>query len=205
MNITKVTEQYYANNAKELRKIVDNIVKPFGGLSQKDMDDFYSLANEVFWIAVNDFNGVGTFKGFLYFRLKNKIRSFMSQKNRKKRSDVREHKSCDGHTYKIYLRTLSLDEPYPWDNSECNNITIGEMIESDFDIEEELSDCVGNLYDDKVDKYLEHLPKIQQQIVMLLVDGYKPSEIRKELHISEREYTDHMLGIRTFENICILF
>ena len=113
MNITKVTEQYYANNAKELRKIVDNIVKPFGGLSQKDMDDFYSLANEVFWIAVNDFNGVGTFKGFLYFRLKNKIRSFMSQKNRKKRSDVRELNLVMDILIK-YLRTLSLDEPYPW-------------------------------------------------------------------------------------------
>ena len=79
------------------------------------------------------------------------------------------------------------------------------MIESDFDIEEELSDCVGDLYDDKVDKYLDHLSKIQKQIVMLLIDGYKHGEIRKELHISEREYTDHMLGIRAFENICILF
>ena len=42
MDIKKVTEQYYVNNAAELHKMVDGIIKNFGGLSQKDTDDFYS-------------------------------------------------------------------------------------------------------------------------------------------------------------------
>ncbi len=39
---------YYADNAQKLRRIVDKILFKFGGLSNKDVDDFYSLANEVF-------------------------------------------------------------------------------------------------------------------------------------------------------------
>lgn len=205
MDIEKITEQYYKNNAHQLRKIVDSITKKFGGLSDKDMDDFYSLANEVFWLAVNDFDGTGTFKGFLYFRLNNKIRSLMSQRNRKKRSDVREIKTKDGRTHMVYVSTLSLDEPYPWDKYGSFKVTIGEMLESDFDIEEELSEEMGLLSEDKAQKYLDRLPKIQQKIVLLLIDGYKPCEIREELHISESEYADHMLGIRANENICLLF
>ena len=43
MDIAKVTEQYYDNNAEKLHKMVDKILKKYGGLSQKDIDDFYSL------------------------------------------------------------------------------------------------------------------------------------------------------------------
>ena len=60
--MTKVIEKYYANNASKLRKMVDGIIKKFGGLSQKDTDDFYKQAKEVFWIAEKYFKGNGNFK-----------------------------------------------------------------------------------------------------------------------------------------------
>ena len=44
----EIIEEYYENNARKLHQIVDKIVAGFGGLSDKDMDDFYSIANEVF-------------------------------------------------------------------------------------------------------------------------------------------------------------
>ena len=43
-----ILDTYYADNAKKLHKTVDRILCKFGGLSSKDTDDFYSLANEVF-------------------------------------------------------------------------------------------------------------------------------------------------------------
>ena len=43
-----ILNTYYADNAKKLHKAVDRILYRFGGLSGKDTDDFYSLANEVF-------------------------------------------------------------------------------------------------------------------------------------------------------------
>ena len=45
---SNILDSYYADNAKKLHKVVDRILSKFGGLSNKDTDDFYSLANEVF-------------------------------------------------------------------------------------------------------------------------------------------------------------
>lgn len=44
----QMLKAYYADNARKLHKTVDKILLKFGGLSDKDMDDFYSLSNEVF-------------------------------------------------------------------------------------------------------------------------------------------------------------
>ena len=44
----QILVQYYNNNARKLRKLVDGILAGFSGWSNKDVDDFYSLANEVF-------------------------------------------------------------------------------------------------------------------------------------------------------------
>ena len=41
-------DEYYGDNAKRIREVVDRILLKFGGIYQKDYDDFYSLANEVF-------------------------------------------------------------------------------------------------------------------------------------------------------------
>ena len=38
---------YYADNARKLHRIVDKILLRFGGLSDKDLYHFYTLANEV--------------------------------------------------------------------------------------------------------------------------------------------------------------
>lgn len=41
----QIINAYYADNAKKLHRAVDKILLKFGGLSNKDLDDFYSLAN----------------------------------------------------------------------------------------------------------------------------------------------------------------
>ena len=44
----QILDTYYTDNARKLHRVVDRILSKFGGLNYKDMDDFYSLANEVF-------------------------------------------------------------------------------------------------------------------------------------------------------------
>ena len=58
---------YYADNAKKLRKMVDKILSRFGGLSDKDRDDFYSLANEVFVEAMRRCDDFQAFDVFLHY------------------------------------------------------------------------------------------------------------------------------------------
>lgn len=77
---------YYADDAKKLHKVVDKILSKFGGLSNKDKDDFYSLANEVFVNVLKRYDHEQSFDGFLYSCLSNKIMSEITRRNREAES-----------------------------------------------------------------------------------------------------------------------
>ncbi len=179
---------YYADNAKKLRRVVDKILAKFGGLSNKDVDDFYSLANEVFADVLERYDYVQSFDGFLYSCLSNKIMSEITKRNRKKRKADRMATSLDVTN---------------GDDEECNLLN---FIPSDFDTFEEAVKMQGSgQYEDKVQMYISKLSNRQVNILNFLVDGYKPNEIRRILEISPREYSDDMQIMRSYENVKILF
>ena len=80
---------YYSNNAQKLHNTVDKILLKFGGISDKDVDDFYSLANEVFVNVMRRYDGTQSFDGFLYSCLLNKIKTEITRRNREKRKECR--------------------------------------------------------------------------------------------------------------------
>lgn len=179
---------YYADNAKKLHKVVDKILFKFGGLSNKDMDDFYSLANEVFVQVMKRYDPMQSFDGFLYSCLSNKIMTEITRRNREKRRADRLSISID---------SMNQDE------EGCNLL---DFIASDFDTFEEAAKTQGNgQYRTKIQRYMERLSNRQINILNLLLGGYRPFEIRQILEISEKEYTDNMQTIRCYENIKILF
>lgn len=179
---------YYADNAKKLHKVVDKILFKFGGLSNKDRDDFYSLANEVFVKAMIRYDNVQSFDGFLYSCLSNKIMSEITRRNREKRKADR--------------LSISLDSVND-NEEECSLL---DFIASDFDTFEEVTKTQGNRqYQDKVQVYISKLSNLQINILNLLIDGYKPGEIRQVLEISSKEYTDNMQIMRSYEKVKILF
>ena len=90
-----ILNTYYADNAKKLHKTVDRILCKFGGLSDKDTDDFYSLANEVFADVLKRYNYMQSFDGFLYSCLSNKIMTEITKRNREKRKADRMCVSLD--------------------------------------------------------------------------------------------------------------
>ena len=91
----QILNSYYADNARKLHRTVDRILAKFGGLSYKDKDDFYSLANEVFVDAMGRYDGTQPFDGFLYVCLSNRIKSEMTRRNREKRKADRLAISLD--------------------------------------------------------------------------------------------------------------
>ena len=185
---SNILDSYYANNAKKLHKVVDRILSKFGGLSNKDTDDFYSLANEVFAEIMIRYDYKQSFDGFLYSCLSNKIMTEITRRNRQKRTADRMSVSLDG--------TNENEE-------ECSLLDI---IPSDFDTFEEVSKRQGNgQYQDKVQQYISRLSNLQVNILNLLIDGYEPVEIRKTLEISPSEYSDNMQIMRSYEHIKILF
>lgn len=180
---------YYADNAKKLHKVVDRIVSKFGGLSNKDMDDFYSLANEVFADVIKKYDYEQSFDGFLYSCLSNKIMTEITRRNREKRKADR--------------MAVSLDAVSDNDKECC----LLDFIPSDFDTFEEAVKSQGNggQYQDKIQQYISKLSNQQVNMLNLLMDGYKPHEIRLILEISPQEYAAELMFMRSYENIKILF
>ncbi len=152
-----ILDAYYSDNARKLHRVVDKILSKFGGLSNKDTDDFYSLANEVFTDVLKRYDHVQPFDGFLYSCLSKKIMSEITRRNREKRKTDR--------------MAVSLDK-----------------INEDSDTFEEASGKLSNQ---------------QVNILNLLVDGYKPNEIRQILEISPKKYAENLKTMRSYENIKI--
>lgn len=183
-----ILDSYYADNAKKLHKVVDRILSKFGGLSNKDTDDFYSLANEVFVEIMTRYDYEQSFDGFLYSCLSNKIMTEITRRNREKRKADR--------------MSLSL-EAINGDNEESSLMNI---IPSDFDTFEEVAKRQGwNQYQDKVQRYISKLSNRQVNILNLLIDGYVSNEIRQILEISSTEYWEDLKIMRSYENVKILF
>ena len=76
MDNTPLLKEYYAQNAKKIRNMVDKILSGFGGVTQKDYDDFYSLANEVFVDMLRRYDRKQRFDSFLYSCLSNRIKTY---------------------------------------------------------------------------------------------------------------------------------
>lgn len=183
-----ILDSYYADNAKKLHKVVDRILSKFGGLSNRDKDDFYSLANEVFAEIMKKYDYEQSFDGFLYSCLSNKIMSEITRRNREKRKADRMAVSFDV--------TKENEE-------ECSLLDI---IPSDFDTFEEVAKRQGRgQYQDKVQQYISRLSNRQVNILNLLVDGYKSNEIQRILDISSTEYSEDLKTMRSYENVRILF
>lgn len=180
-----ILDSYYADNAKKLHRTVDKILFKFGGLYGKDKDDFYSLANEVFVDVMKRYDGIQSFDGFLYTCLSNKIMSEMTRRNREKRKADR--------------MSVSLDAPV----GDEDGSLLGELIADSFNMEEE---AFGELdvVAFKLERYLKRLSRRQKKVLELLSLCYKADEIRKMLYMTQREYTDALAGIRSYENIKIL-
>ena len=142
---------YYADNASKLHKLVNKILLKFGGLSDKDLDDFYSLANEVFVDVMRRYDGLQPFDVFLYSCLSNKIKTEMTRRNREKR--------------KADITAVSIDTPIGDDE----NSTIGDLIVDNFTIEREVFEKnKRGEWRKEVYEYLSGLSPLQRKIAFLL-------------------------------------
>lgn len=183
----QILSRYYQNNAKKLHKVVDKILLKFGGLSDKDLDDFYSLANEVFVDVIKRYDNSQSFDAFLYSCLLNKIKSEMTKRNREKRKADR--------------MSISIDTPV----GEDKNLTLGDTIADDFNVEREVLEDNEEEYSSKMLLYLSRLSNLQKEVLKLNIAGYLPNEIREELHIDEKEYADCYAAIHSYRNVSVLF
>ena len=187
MNTDKILDGYYKDNAQKLRAIVDKLLRDFGGISQKDYDDFYSLANAVFAGALKQYDAARDFDGFLYSCLSNRIKTEITRRNRiKRRAD---------------MTAISIDTPIGGEGG----ATIGDTLQSEFDITKEIDRETGLFRDDKVVRYLDRIPVRTRQILEMKMESISASDIKKILKLSDKDYERSYRQARFFDYTSILF
>ena len=186
VTVMNYTEVYYANNASKLRKMVDKIVQNFGGIYDKDMDDFYDVANETFVDVLNRYDGERDFDDFLYSCLLNKIKSHITHRNRQKRLADR--------------MSISYDTPL----SDDDELTLLDTLSSEFSLDRELEKN-GVYKDEKIEKYLSGLPEISRKIIEMKMEDKPINEIKKTLGLSDKKYESYLSIARSYDRTKVLY
>lgn len=185
-----ILQPYCENDMRLLKRLSQSIFMRFNEpLTNADYDDFYSIANLTLWQCYNSFDsamGVN-FEGYLYSCLQKKFKTELTRRHRQKRV---------WDNYNVSLDATNNDEDY----------TLLDILSSDFDTFEEVIKKQDNeQFEDKVQQYISRLSNQQVNILNLLIDGYKPMEIRERLQISTKEYTENLQVMRMYENVKYLF
>lgn len=179
-----IVDEYYFNNGKRLRKLVDKILLKL----RFDVcnEDFYSLANEIFLDAICRYDGESNFYTFLYTCLIRKFKTEMTRTNRIKRKADKNAISLEKMLYD--------DESFTLEDKLSDKKTVESIIFNDN----------KEFYSEKMTTYLNKLSPMQRSVLRLMSIGYVQKDILDELHITEKTYSDCVLAIRSYRNIMIL-
>lgn len=184
----KIVNTYYAKNAKKLHIMVDKILFKLK-FHDIDNEDFYSLANEIFVDVLRRYDGKQDFNGFLYSCLYRKFCTEMTRRRREKRKADR----------------MALSWETPIGDEEDGGSTLGDMIASNINIEKEiLGDDSDIIMDEKIERYLKSLSKIQRKIIEMKMMDVEVQDIKKELGLTDSQYSSHMEEVVQYEHIRLL-
>lgn len=199
--MNSLLEFYYSSNANTLHNLILNIINKFGGISQKDYDDFFSIGNLTFTECLKSYDGSTNFHYFLNTCLINSIKEEITRRNALKRTADREAIS------------LSIEIPTKKENV---SMELEEILQGSHSIEEELiryhqlDDTVNSLNIQKIEDLGEYqfendllqdiyesLPQKEKKIILLLSHGYTANEIQRILHIKTyKNYCFHLGRIK---------
>lgn len=157
--------QYYANNGEKLKKTVDSILINFGGIYDKDKDDFYSIGNEVFASVLNTYkDGKQSFGTYLRNCISNRIKTEITRRNAAKRTaDI--------------VPMTSINE-----DGEESEIDVA----SDFNLEEDI------LSEESAKIIYNNLSSLGKRIIQLRLQNKTDIEIKKELGITTADLNNEL-------------
>lgn len=177
-----ILEEYCANEMKKLKQICYPLLIKIGGISEKDYDDFYSIALDALADSVLRYDETKKcqFNTFLVGNIRRKFNTEIRDRNRAKRIPAKKLESTSNLVTE-------------------DGVELGETIPSKFDTYE--TACEYLFEGTKIERYLDKLSYTQRKIVSLLSDGYKAKEIRELLHMDSKQYSNNLAAIQAYENI----
>lgn len=99
------------------------------------------------------------------------------------------------------MTAISIDTPIGGESGE----TIGDTLQSEFDITKEIDRETGLFRDDKVVRYLDRIPVRTRQILEMKMESISASDIKKILKLSDKDYERSYRQARFFDYTSILF
>lgn len=177
-----ILEEYCANEMKKLKQICYPLLIKIGGISEKDYDDFYSIALDALADSALRYDETKKcqFNTFLIGNIRRKFNTEIRDRNRAKRIPAKKLESTSNLVTE-------------------DGVELGETIPSKFDTYE--TACEYLFEGTKIERYLDKLSYTQRKIVSLLSDGYKAKEIRELLHMNSKQYSNNFAAIQAYENI----
>lgn len=189
-----IIDEYCCDGMKKLKKLCNPIIVKIGGISEKDHDDIYSLAQFLLYKSVKNYdkdnaNGA-SFKTFFYNILSRRIyATYIRDKNRQCRSNTRIGKNGEV----IFIPDVSFDAP----TEETQDIK--EKITSDYNVEDESE--FDFTVDENVENFMSSLSNIQRKILEMKMKEVPTDKIRSELGISAARYAKEMESIKLNEGL----
>lgn len=192
----KILHEYCDNEMAEIKKMCNLIIMNAGGISGKEYDDIYSLAQFLLFKCVKKYDANNkkgaSFKTFYRGILNRRLyATYLRDKNRQCRSNTRIDK--DGN--RVFLLDVSLDAPTKDCVDTLERISISPTLEDDFfkpDLKEIIKEYLNNLSDE------------QLEVANLFMEGYHANDIKDILHITQTEFNNRMNGMKSYRNISIL-
>ena len=159
----QILNDYYADNAKKLHSVVDKIIcKKYGGKTDKDMSEFYSVATDVFAdiLTRNRYDSSkGDFDGFLYGALDLAIIDEFKRQNRDKRK-AKIEVEIDGEVKRVPVQDVYLYAPI----GEDENSTIGDTLSDQRGVEDIFFEESEEYFSPKIELYLSKLSNLQREV-----------------------------------------
>ena len=96
---------------------------------------------------------------------------------------------------------VSLDAPI----GEEDGGTLADMIASNIDIEKDILGSQEDIImDEKIERYLKSLSKIQRKIIEMKMQNVEVQHIKEELGLTDSQYSSHMEEVVQYEHIRLL-
>lgn len=196
----KIVNSYMENDMKKLKKICHRVW--YGKLDRSDYDELYDVAIDCLIETLITYNNEkARLETFLVGNIMRKTSTWMrDNKYRLKRQNLLRDENgkliFDDEGKPQIIMNVSLDINTDEVKNIKDNLLSRENVEREIFTEE---------YTDKVELYLQQLPRKQERVARLLSQQYTKDEILEILHITASEYNDCLSGLRKYEYISILF
>ena len=208
-----IIEDYFEDNSRKLHKIVDMILNNLH-FYNVDKTEYYSLTDEIFITEVlANYDEKQDFTKFLKTCLYKKFCTYMTRTNRDKRSnnikvpkkdengEIMFDENGDVIMERVKIPDASIYTPI----GDEEGMTIGDSLQSDFDIDIALSETTECGYSDKMEIFLDSLSETPRKIAEMIMSAYSVDDIKEKLELTDKEYQDYWKIITSYEKKRVLY